>query len=117
LTQDLPGHCKGTTVVLAGIYWTLALAITEGPVTEFKAEIRWDDHTLLFTFETPLTQEQRQQLAQLVAKSLGLLFEDSYESYSLVVDTDTDEQYLRGNERFVFNNSHSQQIDNLSSQD
>jgi hypothetical protein len=86
-------------------------------VPEFKAEIRWDDHTLLFTFETPLTHEQRQQLAELVAESLGLLFEDSYESYSLVVDTDTDEQYLKGSECFVFSNSHSQQIDNLPSQD
>ena len=77
-------------------------------MTEFKTEIRWDDHTLLFTFETPLTHEQRQKLAELVADTLGLLFEDSYESYSLVVDTDTDEQYLAGSERFIFNNPHSQ---------
>jgi hypothetical protein len=65
-------------------------------------QIHWDDHTLKFVFETPLTAEQRQDLAELTARHLGLTFKDSFEGYSLAGDSDTEGTYLYGCEVFEF---------------
>ena len=62
----------------------------------------WDDNSLTLTFKTPLSHEQRQQLALEIEKLFGVAFKDSYECYHLAITKDTDEPYLYGCEQFDF---------------
>jgi hypothetical protein len=62
----------------------------------------WDDNSLTLTFKTPLSHEQRQQLALEIEKLFGVAFKDSYECYHLAVNGETDEPYLYGCEQFDF---------------
>ena len=62
----------------------------------------WDDHSISLAFKTPLTHDQRQNLALEIEKLFGVVFKDSYECYRLSVNGKTDESYLYGCEQFDF---------------
>ena len=65
-------------------------------------DLEWDDHTLRFSFRTPLTGEQRQQLALSVEKLFNVKFLDSYEAYRLEYDTEKETAFFAGAEQFDF---------------
>jgi hypothetical protein len=63
--------------------------------------IEFDNNRLVFIFETPVPDELRQQIAELVAKATKTRFTDSYESYSHCLDSE-EQPYLHGYEAFTF---------------